>query len=80
MDTDATIYMKGIPTDWKETDVLKTLLNPDKVARVGLVIKNNEQKDYCYIEYSSKEAAEEEVKNNKSEFKLYISKPPSEYD
>ena len=69
--------MKGIPTDWKETDVLKVLNNPDRVARVNLVIKNNEQKDYCYIEYSSKEAAEEEVKTNKSSYKLYISKPPS---
>jgi RNA recognition motif-containing protein len=56
------------------------LLHADKVARVSLVLKNGEQKDYCYVEYQTKEAAEDEVKNNVSGYKLNISKPPSGYD
>ena len=80
VDANSTIYLKGFPTTWKESDVLDSLKHPEKVVRVGLVVKNGEQKDYCYIEYQAKEEAEEEIRNNTSGLKLYISKPPSEYD
>jgi len=53
---------------------------PTRVVRISLIVKNNEQRDYCYIEYDSKEAAEEEVRTNHSGYSFKISKPPSEYD
>lgn len=80
MDGDFTVYLKGIPTDWSESDVLKVLVHPEEVVRVSMVVKKGEQRDYCYIEFKSKEAAEQELKDNKSPYQLLISKPPSEYD
>lgn len=50
------------------------------MARISLIVKNNEQRDYCYIEYNSKEAAEEEVSLNDSGYVFKISRPPGEYD
>ena len=75
-----TLYIKGIPQDSTESDILKLLKNPGKVVRVNLVRKNNEQKDFCYVEMDSKESAEFEVENNSSAYKIYVSKPPSDYD
>jgi RNA recognition motif-containing protein len=56
--------MKGIPTTWSESDILKTLKLQNRVNHVRLVVKNTVQKDYCYIEFDSKEGAEEEVRIN----------------
>lgn len=72
--------MKGIPTSWGESDVLKVLRLQSKVNCVRLVVKNNIQKDYCYIQFDSNESAQEEVRTNQSGFKLYISRPPADYD
>jgi len=46
--------VRGIPIDWKESDVMKILKLPNNVVRISLIVKNNEQRDYCYIEYDSK--------------------------
>lgn len=80
VDGDHTVYLKGISTSWGESDILKSLKYPEDVVRVSLVTKNNEQKDYCYIEYKTKESAEREVHDNKNDYKMYMSKPPAEYD
>jgi hypothetical protein len=41
--------MKGIPTNWNESDVLKVLKLPNHVSCVRIVVKNDYQKDYCYV-------------------------------
>lgn len=49
VDSDHTVYLKGIPTTWTESDIIKTLSYPEDVVRVSLIVKDNHQKDYCYI-------------------------------
>ena len=49
LDDENTIFIRGIPTDWKESDVMKILLHADRVTRITIVVKDNQQKDYCYV-------------------------------
>lgn len=54
VDGENTVFMKGIPTVWTESDVLNALKLSNNVNCVRLIIKNGVQKDYCYIQFDSK--------------------------
>lgn len=65
-DSGKTLFLKGVPEEWTESDVLNLFDQKQEVADVRIVQSHKKRKvndsykctNVCYVDFNSKEAAE----------------------
>jgi hypothetical protein len=54
MNHEHTVQIRGIPLDWDVEHIKDILKYAKHVSKIRLISKDNEQRDYCFIDFDSR--------------------------